>query len=67
MKSDPMNAQQRLAELTDWIGRSSVARSAPLGGQIGVGPYAVIVPCDFDAPPRNDFAAAALPLFVSIG
>lgn len=59
-------AQARLAELGDWIARSSVARSAPMGGQISVGPYAVIVPCDFDAPPRTDFAAAALPLFVAI-
>lgn len=36
-----------------------------MGGQISVGPYAVIVPCDFDAPPRTDFGAAALPLFVA--
>src|SRR5690348_16874238 len=58
-------AQARLAELADWIARSSVARAAPMGGQISVGSYAVIVPCDFDAPPRTDFAAAALPLFVA--
>lgn len=60
-------AQARLAELADWIARSSVARAAPMSGQISVGPYAVIVPCDFDAPPRTDFAAAALPLFVANG
>jgi len=58
-------AQARLAELADWIARSSVARTAPLGGQVSVGPYAVIVPCDFDDAPRTDFAAAALPLFVA--
>lgn len=29
------------------------------------GPYAVVVPCDFADPPRSDFAADALPLFVS--
>lgn len=58
-------AQAHLAELADWIARSSVARAAPVGGQVSVGPYAVIVPCDFDAPPRTDFAAAALPLFVA--
>jgi hypothetical protein len=59
-------AQSRLAEIADWIGRSSAARAAPVGGQVSVGPFAVIVPCDFDAPPRTDFAAAALPLFVAI-
>jgi len=59
------SAQARLAEIADWIGRSSVARVAPVGGQVSVGPYAVIVSCDFDAPPRTDFAAAALPLFVA--
>lgn len=59
-------AQSRLAELADWFARSSVARAAPLGGQVSVGPYAVIAACDFDAPPRTDFADAALPLFVAI-
>lgn len=59
-------AQARLAELADWIARSSVAGAAPMGGQISVGSYAVIVPCDFDAPPRTDFGVAALPLFVAI-
>lgn len=58
-------AQARLAELADWIARSSVARTAPLGGQVSVGPYAVIVPCDFDSPPRTYFATTALPLFVA--
>lgn len=59
-------AEARLAELADWIGRSSVKRAAPVGGQVSVGPYAVITACDFDAPPRTDFADAALPLFVAI-
>jgi hypothetical protein len=58
-------AQARLAELADWIGRSSASRAAPVGGQVSVGPYAVITACDFDAPPRADFADAALPLFVA--
>jgi len=59
-------AQARLAKIADWIGRSSASRAAPVGGQVSVGPYAVIVACDFDAPPRADFAAPALPLFVAI-
>jgi hypothetical protein len=58
-------AQSRLAAIVDWIGRSSAGRVAPLGGQVSVGPYAVLVPCDFSAPPRTDFAASALPLFVA--
>lgn len=58
-------ARARLAELADWIALSSVARAAPVWGQVSVGPFAVIVPCDFDSPPRTDFAAASLPLFVA--
>ncbi len=58
-------AQSRVADLARWIDASSGPRRTPLGGDTEVGRYAVIVPCDFDEPPRTDFDAEALPLFVS--
>ena len=59
-------AQSRVADLARWIAASSGPRSTPLGGDTEVGRYAVIVPCDFDEPPRTDFDAEALALFVSV-
>lgn len=37
-----------------------------MGGDTEIGRYACIVPCDFAEPPRTDFDAEALPLFVSV-
>lgn len=59
-------AQSRLADLARWIAASSGPRSTPLGGDTDVGRYACIMPCDFAEPPRTDFDAEALPLFVSV-
>lgn len=57
-------AQERLAELRDWIRTSSAPRRTPLGHPTIVGRYAVIVPIELDAPLTAGFAADALPLFV---
>ena len=59
-------AQSRVADLARWIDASSGPRDTPMGGATEIGRYAVIVPCDFDEPPRTDFDAEALPLFVSM-
>lgn len=57
-------AQERLGELAKWIRSSSAPRRTPLDHPIIVGPYAVIVPIELDAPLTAGFAAEALPLFV---
>ncbi|MCJ1959898.1 hypothetical protein [Novosphingobium mangrovi (ex Hu et al. 2023)] len=58
-------AQTRLGELATWLSLSSRSRKAPVWGTILTGRYASIVPYDFSLPPRTDFDAEALPLFVS--
>jgi hypothetical protein len=57
-------AQERLAEVANWIRLSSGGRTTPLGGATIVGPFAVIVPSELDAAPMAGFDANALPLFV---
>ncbi|MFC4194980.1 hypothetical protein ACFQFS_14185 [Novosphingobium lubricantis] len=58
-------AIDRLSDLAAWLAKSSASRKTPMGGGTLVGPYAVIVPCDFSELPDTSFDANALPLFVS--
>lgn len=57
-------AQERVAEVAEWIALSSGGRKSPLGDRTIVGPFAVIVPSDLDAAPMAGFADKALPVFV---
>tara|TARA_R110000824_G_scaffold19504_2_gene75406 strand:+ start:6517 stop:6999 length:483 start_codon:yes stop_codon:yes gene_type:complete len=57
-------AQIRLAELATWIAQSSANRRAPLGGDLSVGMWAVIIPVDLSQPPPLPIDPEALPLFV---
>ncbi|MBB5699993.1 hypothetical protein [Sphingomonas yantingensis] len=56
-------AQQRIGEVLKWIQISSAPRRTPLNDPTIVGPFAVIVPSELDAPLTPGFAANALPLF----
>ena len=57
-------AADRIAELTAWLAKSSSSPSKRMGEGTLIGPYAVMVPCDFAEPPEPAFDENALPLFI---
>jgi len=57
-------AQERLSTLAAWIAASSASRRTPMKGATSIGPWAVVVPADLEAPPQPAFEADALPIFV---